>query len=126
MHPILDPSETQIQRSYDAAARSYAAELSNELDHKPLDRHLLSRFCEDIAPQGLVLDLGSGPGHVARFMARSGATPIGIDISAEMVLCAREMNPELEFRQGDMTQLDFENGSFAGIVSFYSTVKRLP
>ena len=35
-----------LRESYDSAARAYAEHLATELDHKPLDRHLLNRFAE--------------------------------------------------------------------------------
>jgi hypothetical protein len=34
-----------VRGSYDRAARAYAEHLCDELDRKPLDRHLLNRFC---------------------------------------------------------------------------------
>lgn len=37
-----------------------------------------------------------------------------------MVQRARELNPGIELRQGDMCSLDAESESLAGIVAFYS------
>jgi hypothetical protein len=61
----------QISESYDSAAQAYAEHLAGELVHKPLDRHLLSRFAEEMRGRGLVADLGCGPGHISR-----GARPL--------------------------------------------------
>ncbi|HEX6863269.1 MAG TPA: hypothetical protein VF414_10665 [Thermoanaerobaculia bacterium] len=51
-----------VRESYDSAAQAYAEHLASELDHKPLDRHLLNRFAEETRGRGLVADLGCGPG----------------------------------------------------------------
>jgi len=54
-----------VRECYDSAATAYTEHLASELAHKPLDRHLLSRFAEATRDGGLVADLGCGPGHVA-------------------------------------------------------------
>jgi SAM-dependent methyltransferase len=116
-----DPSDS-IRRSYDAAAEAYASHLAAELEQKPLDRHLLNRFAEATRGRGLVADLGCGPGHVAGYLRDQGVSMVGVDLSAAMVTVARSLNPGIEFRVGDMTALDFEDASLAGIVAFYSIV----
>ena len=35
-----------LRESYDSVARAYAEHVASELEHKPLDRHLLNRFAE--------------------------------------------------------------------------------
>ena len=46
---------------------------------------------------GLVCDMGTGPGHIARYLYTQGAEVCGIDLSPEMVAQARRLNPEIEF-----------------------------
>jgi len=111
-----------IEQSYDSAAKAYAERLFNELEGKPLDRHLLNRFAESLKGKGVVADLGCGPGHVAKFLHNAGLEMCGIDISPEMIRIAKEMSPEVEFKVGDMLSLDIDDGSLAGIVAFYSIV----
>ena len=111
-----------VRESYDSAARAYAEHLASELDHKPLDRHLLNRFAEATRGRGLVADLGCGPGHVARYLDDQGVTVVGIDLSSEMVACAAKLHPNLEFRVGDMRELDLPDGGLIGLVAFYSIV----
>jgi len=111
-----------VRESYDSAAEAYAEHLSAELDRKPLDRHLLNRFAEEIRGKGLVAELGCGPGHIARYLHDRGVTVVGIDLSPEMIRVARRMNPSLEFRVGDMTRLDAAEASLAGLVAFYSII----
>jgi SAM-dependent methyltransferase len=111
-----------VRESYDSAAEAYAEHLATELMHKPLDRHLLNRFAEEMRGRGLVADLGCGPGHVARYLQEQGVTVLGIDLSEQMVQVARRLNPGIDFRVGDMTRLDLPDASLAGIIAFYSIV----
>ncbi|MEO8034779.1 MAG: class I SAM-dependent methyltransferase [Acidobacteriota bacterium] len=111
-----------IRHSYDAAAEAYASHLAMELEQKPLDRHLLNRFAEATRGLGPVADLGCGPGHVSRYLSDQGVSITGVDFSTGMITVARGRNPGIEFRVGDMTALDFESASLAGIVAFYSIV----
>ena len=111
-----------IRESYDSAAEAYAEHLAAELTHKPLDRHLLNRFAEEVRGRGLVADLGCGPGHVARYLQEQGVTMLGIDLSEQMIEVARRLNPGIDFRVGDMRRLDLPDGALAGAVAFYSIV----
>jgi SAM-dependent methyltransferase len=111
-----------VRDSYDSAAKAYAEHLASELDQKPLDRHLLNRFAEEARGRGLVADLGCGPGHVARYLHDQGVTVVGIDLSPEMIRCAAALNPDLEFRVGDMRVLDLPAAGLIGVVAFYSIV----
>src|SRR4029079_4655343 len=83
---------------------------------------LLNRFAESMKGKGLVADMGCGPGHVAKYLHLHGVEMCGIDISPEMIRIAKGMSPEIDFKVGDMLSLDIADGSFAGIVAFYSIV----
>jgi SAM-dependent methyltransferase len=111
-----------VRESYDSAAEAYAEHLATELDHKPLDRHLLNRFAEEVRGRGLVADLGCGPGHIARYLHEQGVDVVGIDLSERMVDVAGRLNPGIDFQAGDMRRLGFPDGAFAGAVAFYSIV----
>ena len=111
-----------IRESYDSAAEAYAEHLATELAGKPLDRHLLNRFAEETRGRGLVADLGCGPGHIARYLHEQGVTMVGIDLSPEMIRVAQRLHPGLDFRVGDMRQLDLPDEALAGMIAFYSIV----
>ncbi|HVF38749.1 MAG TPA: class I SAM-dependent methyltransferase [Gemmatimonadaceae bacterium] len=115
-------SPLDVRASYDSAASAYAEHLFGELEHKPLDRHLLNRFAEAVRGRGRVVDLGCGPGHVAKYLHEQGIDLLGVDLSPEMVSIARRSSPDIEFQVGDMHALDLPAGSVAGIVAFYSIV----
>ena len=111
-----------VRDSYDSAADAYAEHVATELAHKPLDRHLLNRFAEEVRRKGLVADLGCGPGHVAQYLHDQGVAVVGIDLSPGMVRSASSLSPALDFRVGDMRALDLSDAGLAGIVAFYSIV----
>jgi SAM-dependent methyltransferase len=106
---------------YDALASEYARHLADELDRKPFDRAFLERFVA-MAPDGGILDVGCGPGQVGRFVHALGREVSGVDISPNMVACARELSPDLSFEVGDMRALPFPSASFAGLLAFYSII----
>ena len=103
-------------------ADEYVRRIYDELRHKPLDRQLLDRFAESLQGDGVVCDIGTGPGHVARYLHDRGGKVCGIDLSAAMVERARSLNPGIEFRQGNMFALDIADETFAGITGFYALV----
>lgn len=115
-----------VRESYDAAARVYTEHVTSELAQKPLDRHLLNRFAEEVRGRGVVADLGCGPGHVAGYLRDRGADVLGIDLSPGMVRCASELNPGIDFRVGDLRALDLADASLAGAVAFYAIVHLEP
>lgn len=118
----MSEDASRIRESYDELAATYTERIFSELAGKPLDRHLLNRFAEDVRGHGLVADLGCGPGHVARYLHDQGVRMLGIDLSPRMIDSARQRSPDIEFRVGDMRTLDLPDGALAGIVAFYSLI----
>jgi SAM-dependent methyltransferase len=116
-----DPIEN-IRESYDRIADEYARRMFHELDGKPFDREQLMRFANLVKDRGLVCDMGCGPGHIARFLQDAGTNVFGLDLSPQMIARARQLNPKIEFREGNMLALDLEQGVLAGIAAFYAIV----
>ena len=102
----------RLQNSYDTVAEEYARRIYDELKDKPLDRALLDRFARE--SQAPVVDIGTGPGHIARYLHDQGVDVFGIDLSIEMVKRAQLLNPGLEFRQGDMLAIDAPDNAWGG------------
>jgi SAM-dependent methyltransferase len=113
---------TRIRKSYDEIADEYARRIYHELEGKPFDREVLTRFAREVSGRGEVCDMGCGPGHVARYLKNLGANVFGLDISPTMLDQARRLNPEILFREGDMMALDLPDSKLAGIVAFYAIV----
>jgi len=119
----MKPPRSDLRNDYDPIAAEYAKRLYHELEHKPLDRSLLDRLAAQAGALGIICDLGCGPGQVAAYLHSRGAQVCGIDLSAEMLKLARQLNPELHFQQGDMLALsDVAEQTFSGIAAFYSII----
>ncbi len=118
-------SAASTAAGYDLVAAEYARRIYGELEAKPFDRAFLDRLAQAM-PAGEVLDLGCGPGHIGRYLHERGIPTRGLDISDEMVRLARELNPSIEFLQGDMRELPFPDEFFAGVAAFYSIIHLEP
>jgi SAM-dependent methyltransferase len=125
-----DPRSDALRSGYATIARAYREQLIDELAGKPLDRALLDAFVERVGGRrgggGLIVEVGCGPGQVARHLAARGAAVEGIDLSPEMIAEATASHPELVFRVGDMFALPYGDGEVAGIVAFYAIVHLPP
>ncbi|MFQ5604116.1 MAG: class I SAM-dependent methyltransferase [bacterium] len=122
----MDKSELDLKSSYDVLAEEYAERYFNELEEKPFDRKLLEEFAKSMKDNGVVCDLGCGPGQIARFLHERGLQVTGIDLSPAMVTVAQQRNPDIPFQQGDLLNLNVENEAWAGIVAFYSLIHISP
>lgn len=58
------------------------------------------------------LDIACGPGYVAAAAAGRGAIVLGVDFSPAMIAQAKQLHPEVEFRQGDAEKLPCGAGLF--------------
>lgn len=119
---MSDEVTRSIRESYDQLADEYARRIFNELYDKPLDRELLDRFAVEVSAHGEVCDIGCGPGHVARYLRDAGVTVFGLDLSPRMLEQARQLSPDIQFREGNMLALDLQDETLAGIAAFYAIV----
>jgi SAM-dependent methyltransferase len=113
----------ELQSSYDRVAEDYAGQFRDELVEKPFDRKMLDWLAEKVGGAGVICDMGCGPGQVAGYLHGRGVEACGVDLSPAMVRQARRLNPEIEFRQGDMMALsEVGDDAYGGIAAFYSIV----
>src|SRR6185436_4084328 len=84
--------------------------------------HVTSRFAgplldaANVTRGTRVLDLATGPGYVAAQAAERGASVVGVDVAATMIEVARRLHPDIDFREADVHELPFEDGSFDAMV----------
>ncbi|MFJ9028620.1 class I SAM-dependent methyltransferase [Streptomyces sp. NPDC102274] len=119
-----EPFLASTRTSYDVMAAEYADMVSSGLDAKPLDRALLAAFAELVQAggNGLVADVGCGPGQVTVVLRRLGLDVFGIDLSPEMIAVARRTYPDLRFEVGSMLALDLPRASLGGLLAYYSII----
>ena len=70
-----------------------------------------------LSPKSKVLDLGSGTGHLSKFIKDQGHEVIGIDPSKEMLSLAKRNFPDIVFIDAISAKLPFENKTFDYVVS---------
>ncbi|MBC6450875.1 class I SAM-dependent DNA methyltransferase [Actinokineospora xionganensis] len=108
----------RTRRSYDLVAERYAAELGDELRHKPLDRALLDAFAE--VAGGPVADLGCGPAHVAAYLAGRGVPVVGMDLSPAM--CAAAAKSGIPASAADLIALPIRSHALNGLICLYAVI----
>ncbi len=116
---------------YDSSAERYVEFVGTELSsatEAPVDRALLTAFVDLVAAGSAlrVADVGCGPGRVAGLLAAHGLDVVGVDVSAKMLAVARSAHPGVEFMEGQLDDLPFEERSFAGVVGWYSIIYTPP
>ncbi|MCE0764528.1 class I SAM-dependent methyltransferase [Pseudonocardia kujensis] len=123
---MIESSYLRATRTgYDAIAVPYDETFRSELAESPFDRAMLAGFAELVAgrhPDGQLIEVGSGPGHVTAHLHGLGLSIRGVDLSAAMVDLARREHPEITFDVGQMGALDVPDGSLAGLVAWYSII----
>lgn len=104
--------------AYDLVADAYEERFVDELAAKPRDRELLDRLAA--MTDGLVVDVGCGPGQIGCYVRDRGPDVVGVDVSHAMAVRAGG-------RLGgavvaDMRRLPFRDRCVGGVVAFYSVI----
>ncbi len=111
---ISDESKKAVE-VYDKISYAYAAKFSEPSDH-------IGDFLNLIPRGGRIIDVGCGPGVDSEYMLTKGFEVVGIDLSLKMLKLARKKNPNAIFQQEDIREINFEQGTFDGILASYSLI----
>jgi uncharacterized protein YceH (UPF0502 family) len=104
----LTTRDERVRSGYSAVAATYADRLADELTdgRQPFEAWLLDRVAEESVRTGLpVVEVGTGPGHVAAYLADRGARATGIDLAPGMVEQAGARFPQASYAVGDLRAL---------------------
>ena len=112
---------TDTRTSYDTVADSYADLMRDAIAGNPHLRAALRLFAE-LVGDGLVADVGCGPGHVIAHLTGLGVDVVGLDLSPAMVSIASRNHPRPRFAVGSMTDLPLADGSVAGVLAWWSLI----
>ncbi|MGX6447775.1 class I SAM-dependent methyltransferase [Patulibacter sp. S7RM1-6] len=99
--------EVGVQEGYAAWATSYDERRNPTIRaEEPVVRALLAD-----RPAGVAVDVGTGTGRHATWLAARGHRVIGVDASRAMLDVARSRAPELEWVEADLRALPLEDAS---------------
>ena len=107
-NPFADPA---IAAGYDAW---FATPLGATVDR--LEKALIARLAEP-RPGETGLDVGTGTGHFAAFLADRGLRVTGVDTSPAMLAVARAQRPDIAFQEAEAAALPFSDGAFDLVLS---------
>jgi len=103
-----------VRRMFDRIAPVYDA--MNRVMTAGLDRRWRAITVEETVRHGdRVLDACCGTGDLAIAARERGATVVGLDFSERMLDRARQKDGAIEWVQGDVLALPFEDGSFDAV-----------
>ena len=102
---------SRMQAAYDQIAEGFAGVTA---DMPPELAIAAEQFLGIIRPGALVLDLGCGAGRDMAWFESQGATAVGSDLSAGMLVQAR-LRVRGNLVQADMRRLPFQTACFQGV-----------
>jgi SAM-dependent methyltransferase len=79
-----------------------------------------SFVAERLSPGARILDAPCGTGRISVPLAQRGFEVAGLDISHRVLEVARSAAPELDWRQGDMRELPWPDGSFDAVLNLWT------
>jgi len=110
-------------QAYNLLAAKYHELFKDEMSQKEYDRKLLDNFSQYFKPDSIIHDVGCGPsGHIGKYLFDKGLNVSGIDISEKCVDIAKSYNQDMTFIKMDMMNLQINDQSIDGIISFYSII----
>jgi uncharacterized protein YceH (UPF0502 family)/SAM-dependent methyltransferase len=116
-----DARDDKVRAAYATIAGSYGDQRGDELAGLPFESWLLRRVV-DLSDGAPVIEVGTGPGHVAAFLAEAGADTTGLDLTPEMVDEARRRYPDVSYQVGDLRRLmrPPTHDGWGAVVAWYS------
>jgi 2-polyprenyl-3-methyl-5-hydroxy-6-metoxy-1,4-benzoquinol methylase len=117
-------SKEQVRQSYAAVADLYIELFGTSQRVHPDDLAFIGRHLA--GQQGVVLDLGCGPGHITGYLRALGVDATGIDMVPEFIGHARAAHPDGRYELGSLEQLDAAGQSVAGVLAWYSLIHLPP
>jgi ubiquinone/menaquinone biosynthesis C-methylase UbiE len=116
-NPSMDHKRT-VREGYNAIATRYLAERTRD----SADVRLLDDFIERLPENANVLDAGCGAGIPISQILSERCHVTGVDFSEAQIELAKKNLPDAEFLCEDMTKLNFADGTFDGITSYYAII----
>lgn len=97
---------------YDEHAEQYA-----EAGSTYFDLNHIRTFASLLSKDASVLDAGCGAGRDAALLQKEGLKVTGVDLSKGLLRVAKQKYPDINFVEGNLLQLPFEDQIFDGVWS---------
>lgn len=117
-------AKIEIVEAWDAVSQQYADRYSDEIRLKPFVQEFLPDFLANVQQEGLICDMGCGPGQVARYISQNfpeRKNLCGIDLSPKMIEQASRLNPGITFEAKDVLTMP-EKEIYDAIIGLYFIV----
>lgn len=114
----------RVAAAYDTRADEYIAAVGMIEHAASTDREYLLAWAQQV--DGLVLDVGCGPGQWSNLFREAGVAVEGIDPSAHFIADARKRYPQTRYRVGCAERLEVGEGSVGGALAWYSLIHTEP
>ena len=117
-------AKIEVVEAWDAVSQQYAERYQDELRLKPFVQEFLPDFLANVPKDGLICDMGCGPGQVARYLSQhfpEWKNICGIDLSPKMIGQAARLNPDISFAAKDVLTMQ-EKEIYDAIIGLYFIV----
>lgn len=107
----------KVKEVYDKVADAYSKYWDNDWS----DKEIIDKFISLLKSNSKILDIGCGTGYITNYLKENNLSPIGIDISKEMLKVAKSNYPSVHFKECSASDIDveFNENEFDGIMAFY-------
>lgn len=116
----MEKVKTSIERYWNWRSKSFGYDTDKSIEIAKTWEAILKKIVSG-APGKRALDIGTGRGQLAFYLARFGFSVTGIDLSENMISHARQYatahNLDINFQTGDAEELEFEDKTFDVVVS---------
>ena len=100
-----------VKNTYNSIAKKYVDVFFEDY----FDQKYIDRFLKDLSGTK-ILDAGCGIGRECKYVQEKGFEVLGIDFAEEIIKEAQNKFPVGNFKVMDITEMDFKEDSFDGII----------
>lgn len=125
-----DANAKRTRAFYETVAVSYAELVPDTSFESGTDLAMIADFIDQLGDDQHidVLDAGCGSGRMIGYLRSlsDAITPIGLDLSPAMLRHARAAHPDVQFLEGSLAALPFDDQAFDGVLAWYSIIHTPP
>lgn len=117
-------SVREVREAYGARSAEYIDVVGGIESAAAADREAVLAWAREVT--GPVVDIGCGPGQWTNYLSGNGVDIEGVDLTPDFIAAARRRYPGDRFRIGRAEDLEAEEASLGGVLSWYSLIHTEP